>query len=366
MPHRENPFTPTFGEVPAYMAGRSQLIGDMIAAFERSGRSPDLSTVVSGARGTGKTALLSLIAEEARKRGWISVGVTALPGMLEDIEERTLEAAEHLVAPDGESRIAGIGIAQIISVEWERSDRARGNWRTRMNRILDALAETDTGLLITVDEVQSDLDEMIQLAAVYQHFVREGRKAALIMAGLPHSISTLLQDKTVSFLRRSVSHHLGRVDDYEIEDAFAKTVRLGGRAIQKKALDRAVQATNGFPFMMQLVGYRSWEQDPLAAEVTVEHVELGISIAEKELKARVLDSTYRSLSDGDIRFLHAMLADEGESRMADIAARMGVTPSYAGQYRNRLLAHGVIGERRRGVVAFELPAFRDYLAEQES
>ena len=70
----------------------------------------------------------------------------------------------------------------------------------------------------------------------------------------------------------------------------------------------------------------------------------------KELKARVRDSTYRSLSDGDIRFLRAMLADEGESRMADIVARMGVSASYAGQYRNRLLAHGAIGERRRGVV----------------
>ncbi len=103
MPYEENPFTPTFGEVPAYMAGRAQLIGDMITAFERSGRSPDLSTVISGARGTGKTALLSLIAEEARKRGWVAVSVAALPGMLEDIEEERLKPQNTLSLPAGKA-----------------------------------------------------------------------------------------------------------------------------------------------------------------------------------------------------------------------------------------------------------------------
>ena len=58
-------------------------------------------------------------------------------------------------------------------------------------------------MLFTVDEVDPTLDEMVQLAAFYQHFVREGRKVALLMAGLPHNISSLLNNKTVSFLRRS-------------------------------------------------------------------------------------------------------------------------------------------------------------------
>ena len=51
-------------------------------------------------------------------------------------------------------------------------------------------------MLFTVDEVDPTLDEMVQLAAFYQHFVREGRKVALLMAGLPHNISSLLNNKT--------------------------------------------------------------------------------------------------------------------------------------------------------------------------
>lgn len=31
-----NPFTPMFGRVPAYMAGREQIIDDMVLAFEKA------------------------------------------------------------------------------------------------------------------------------------------------------------------------------------------------------------------------------------------------------------------------------------------------------------------------------------------
>ena len=56
----ENPFTPTFGEVPAHMAGRSVVLNDLKRALSSSKRHPNLTTIITGARGTGKTALLSL------------------------------------------------------------------------------------------------------------------------------------------------------------------------------------------------------------------------------------------------------------------------------------------------------------------
>ncbi len=90
---RENPFTPSFGEIPARLAGRDQILYDVTRALESERRRPDLTTIFSGARGTGKTALLALIAEEAERRGWVAVSTTALPGMLEDIEIRARRKA---------------------------------------------------------------------------------------------------------------------------------------------------------------------------------------------------------------------------------------------------------------------------------
>lgn len=45
---------------------------------------------------------------------------------------------------------------------------------------------------------------------------------------------------------------------------------------------------------------------------------------------------------------------------------MGVASNYASQYKRRLLEDGVIGERGRGLVGFDIPAFREFLNEKVS
>ena len=92
-----NPFTPTFGMVPPFMAGRTYIIDDILRALDRGPGDPNLSTIFIGARGTGKTALLSYLSSEAGSHGWIAVSVAAAPGMLEDIYERTKEAAAEFI-----------------------------------------------------------------------------------------------------------------------------------------------------------------------------------------------------------------------------------------------------------------------------
>lgn len=63
-------------------------------------------------------------------------------------------------------------------------------------------------------------------------------------------------------------------------------------------------------------------------------------------------------------FLLAMLPDSGPSKVSEIAKRMGVASNYASQYKRRLLEDGVIGERGRGLVGFDIPAFREFLNEK--
>lgn len=251
-----NPFTPTFGIIPPFMAGREALIEELSSAFSNGLGDPNLCTIVSGARGTGKTALLSFMASEAESQGWITARTTAAEGMLEDILDQALVSARNFLdALDGR-KLSGVSIGQFVSFEWDNEAPRVGNWRTQMNALLDQLAEQDIGLLITVDEVKVTVPEMKRLAQVYQHFVTEGRKVALLMAGLPQAVSALFGDDDVSFLRRARKHVLGRIPDGEIRDALLLTVNEGGRSISAEALDEAVGVIDGFPYMMQLVGYR--------------------------------------------------------------------------------------------------------------
>lgn len=363
-PCPENPFTPSFGEMPLVMAGRQEFLWRMRRALERSNRAPELTTLVSGARGTGKTVLLGYVAELAEERGWISVNVSALPGMLQEILAQAQRKARKALGQKDRLRLTGVGLGDVASLEWEREDQLTSTWRTSMEDVLDALQPEGVGLVITVDEVNPMLDEMVELSSTYQHFVRERRRVALIMADLPYNVDELAGNKSVTFLRRAERERLGRIPHHEIEEAWRRTIAESGRVVGSDATQAATTAIDGFPFMLQLVGYRAWDQSPDSREISYEDVMVGARLARSEMASRVLESTWRELSDGDVAFLAAMLPDATESTMADIAARMGRSRAYAGTYRKRMLQQGIIGERRRGVVGFDLPSFREFLQEK--
>ena len=52
------------------------------------------------------------------------------------------------------------------------------------------------------DAFENDVGELVHLAANYQLFIGEGRKVALVLAGLPKKTTELVDDDRVSFLQR--------------------------------------------------------------------------------------------------------------------------------------------------------------------
>lgn len=357
----ENPFTPVFGKVPPYFAGREHVISDIIAALEHPQNSPDRCSIFVGARGTGKTALLTYFAHEAETRGWISANVTASAGMLDDVLQCAVREATHLIEQKPSRRLTGISVAPLGGIEWENTPDVPANWRDHMSRLLDELAQKEVGLLITVDEVDPSLDEMAQLVTTYQHFVREDRNVVLLMAGLPHRVSALLNGSSTSFLRRAAQHNLGPIPRYEVEQAFRLTVAEGGRSIDEVATQLAVQAIDGFPFMFQLVGYRSWNASADSRQLTKNDVEQGVRLAKEELEDRVFGATLAELSPGDIAFLTAMASLPHPTLQSDIRKKLGKSTSHVSIYKRRLLEAGVIEEPRRGTLIFALPGFGEYV-----
>ncbi|MDD7384400.1 MAG: ATP-binding protein [Actinomycetaceae bacterium] len=360
-----NPFTPTFGVIPEHIAGRSRFLASLRHAFAAPARRLELTTVLYGARGTGKTTLLSVAAQMAQESGWVVARTAALPGMLEDIEQNARRNSSHLIdAPNSYSTTAHVGIGNLAHVDRTATTLGEANWRSRMTDILDQLSEQDVGLLITVDEIDPSLDELIQLVSVYQLFVAEDRKVALLMAGLPGVVSRLLSNKDVSFLRRAQLRHIGRIEDHDVREAFVRTIRDAGRTIDDSALTLAVTASEGFAYLIQLTGYRAWDINPNSTTITLRDMQLGVESARAELESHVVASSYSDLSERDIEFLEAMTRDIGDSKIADITARLGWSSSMVAQYRRRLIEAGVVGERKRGVVGFDLPLLRDYVKKQ--
>ena len=357
----KNPFTPTFGSIPLQLAGRDSVIRDILGGLDNAPGDPNRATIFVGARGVGKTVLLAKIAEEASANGWISVNVNATPDMLEEVLIQIRDNAKEVLTPESLSNITSISIAGVgLSRSVNQSNR-KITWRSEMTSIVKELNEKNIGLLITVDEVDVKVDELRTIITTFQHFVRERRDVALIMAGLPPKVSDLLRDDSISFLRRAFQHQLEAIEESEVRFSMKKTIELAGRTIEKDALSLAVKSTKGFPFMIQLIGYQMWRQRPEIKSISLEDAEEGIVLAQNDLERMIYDTTYRELSDKDIVFLTAMLDDEKQSSISDISIRMNVTSRYAGIYRQRLIEQGIIESAGRGKVAFSLPLFREYM-----
>ena len=92
-----NPFSPDFGHVPVYIAGRRELIQSMERAFSHPTRDPNLTTLLVGARGTGKTILLTALSNLAAQRGWLSLNATALTGMQDELLDQIENQASQFV-----------------------------------------------------------------------------------------------------------------------------------------------------------------------------------------------------------------------------------------------------------------------------
>lgn len=355
-----NPFKPAFGATPAVLAGREQVLADVLEGLDSGPGDPNRTTIFVGPGGSGKTVLLSVLAAEAAQRGWIVAEMTAREGLLGGIVEQIETRAAHLIGPQDATHLTSLG-GFGFSVGVQRDDPPPRSWRATVTSFLDALAERGAGLLVTVDEVDPAVGELVALVADYQHLVREGRQVALVMAGLPGSVLRTLTDRSISFVRRATQRRIGNVPLADAALALRQTVEQAGGVIEDAAATRAAQFTGGFPFLIQLVGYHAWREAGPGSRITVRVTRRAIGAATEAMDRMILETTLAELSPRDVEFLRAMAVDSGASRLDELALRMRTSGANAGQYRRRLIAAGVIESASRGLVRYQLPLLRDYL-----
>ncbi|NLE78759.1 MAG: ATP-binding protein [Rhodococcus sp.] len=362
---RKNPFTPSFGVAPPLLVGRTDLIEDFGIALDEGPGAPGRATIYTGARGVGKTVMLNEAEEQARSRGWLVISETATPGLISRLTLNHLpQLIDAHVRTPTKRRLTGIKLNGLVGVNWETTDAStlQPALRQQISELTDALAEHETGLLITVDEIHRYLtDELRELGTIVQHMFREGRELAFAAAGLPSSINDLLNDDVLTFLRRADRHALGAVQLGHVAEAIRNPIERTGRSISDDACSAAADATSGYPFLIQLVGYHIWRQSPTTTAISDDDVATGIAAARRRVGSLVLEPSLADISDVDRSFLVAMSHDDGPSKTSEIAQRLGVSTTYAGQYRLRLISADLITPAGFGKLTFTMPYLREYL-----
>jgi len=352
-----------FGNVPPILAGRERLIDDVLRVLDNAPGDPNRITIFTGPRGSGKTVLLNKIAEDVEGSGWIAVHTVASLGMLSDIKDQFERKAVEFLPKKAISKITGIQVSG-IGITRETLAVEEPGWRTQIDGYLDVLAKYNVGLLITVDEISTSIDEFISFISVFQFFIRDKRNIALLMAGLSNEVMQMYQEKSISFIRRAFMRKLKPIGLAEVRAAIKKTVELTGRTIETAALKKAAESTVGFAFLIQLVGYHAFNQSQRKAIATSD-VDAAIIDAREDMEYMIVDASLKDLSDTDKKFLVAMLVDEEDSRVADIAKRLGSSSSTVSHYKRRLINQGILHEVGRGKVAFSMPMLKTLMIEKQ-
>lgn len=361
-----NPFKPTAGATPPLLVGRQPILDSFQESLDDGPGAPYLLQLMTGARGVGKTVMLTELGDIALKNGWIVIHVTAGTGMLQQIARRARNHRQELGTPDRHQVKNSWKIKTPIAElgrETETPTSKDNTWADEISTLLDVLDVQGTGVCITVDEIHSlDIELMQELAGEIQLLIREGRRISLIMAGLPRAVEELLagDNRPTTFLRRAERPKIADVPVPEVADSFLQIVTDGGRSMSDDLAMECAKATNGYPFMIQLVGYHTWRQTG-KGPITEEHVSSGIAAAQARLGSLVHEPALADLSAVDRTFLVVMAQDNGPSRVKDIAQRMGKDSGFVSVYRDRLIKAGMIRATGHGLVDFEAPYLREYL-----
>src|SRR5699024_1212356 len=151
-------------------------------------------------------------------------------------------------------RITGVGVGG-FSVQTELPPEQQTGWRQLGEQLLTLLDAQGTGLAITLDEIHgANRDELAQLAASVQHFIRAGLPVALVFAGLPAAVSDLLDEGVATFLRRADRIDLHAAAIADVEASYLEVFAALPHRIDPSLLRVAAEATGGYPFLIQLIG----------------------------------------------------------------------------------------------------------------
>lgn len=370
-----NPFKPTAGKMPPILIGRQGVIDVFLESLENGAGAPGRLMLIMGQRGYGKTVMLTELSRLASDEGWDVISDTASIGLCDRLVSAldTRTARIQKATFDPSVMVAGVASLSMGRVDFASTVTAL-DLRQSIEKRLKKLPR-GKGILFTIDETQAaSLDELESLATAVQHVVRdqdltdvpdnEKKGIAFAFAALPSLMDEVLNNKILTFLRRSLHVRLEGVTLLDARDAYLETVAESGKTISLELAERAAAATDGYPYMIQLVGYYMWQSAHRRGSTEIEDIDVaqGIADALTAFGDAVCAPVLSGLTAPQRNFLESMAAISVDGAEVDgIAMKAGKSSSWASKYRRTLIDAQVIEPDGRGRVKFAIPHLGEYL-----
>lgn len=347
-----NPFSPSAGFAPPQLVDRESILFEFERALEDGPGSEGRFVRISGERGMGKTVLLEAMATRAAGRGWNTVTCEANEDCAAYVHDRLEDLADTALDE------VSLGLGPISATL-----KARDLSTVTLRRLFEIYFERGGApLFLALDEVQDGFAS--QLRAVVQAARASygaGQEIFIALAGLPSMIEKARGTRGLTFLHRALGRNLGPLDLDRVRDSYAATFADQGLQITAEALAQLTEATEGHPYMMQILGRRLWDIWDEAGRTIMgpQEVSKAIQAAEPTFQDAVSDVMVGECSERERQFLRCLLALGGHARTSQVAEAMGYADTEtssaaqkASMVRRSLIQKGLIGAPQRGFVAF--------------
>lgn len=370
-----NPFKPTAGKMPPILIGRQSIIDDFKEGLENGAGAPGRLMLITGQRGYGKTVMLTELGRVAKDAGWEVISETASEGMCDRLVSALVRPGMKL---RGVNVQPSIGVSGILNASLGGAsfsvDQVALTLREVVNQRL-AKMPRDKGIVFTIDEAQAaSMADMVALATTIQHVIRDEdmrdvsdsdkHGVAFVFAALPSLMDELLHERVLTFLRRSVQHDLGLVAYPDVRSAYIEVVREGGLAIDSEVAELAAEASDGYPYMIQLVGYYMWRAAEVRGSKEIE--EADVIQGKKDALVLFDDAVCAPLFDGltaaQKLFVKAVAKEAPQpAKVSEIANRAHRSASWVSKYRASLIKERVVESAGYGLVRLSASHLAEYV-----
>ncbi len=330
-----NPFILTFGREPINFIPRIDYIQEVKDNFYSETR-PNQVFMITGVRGTGKTVLLSKLAKEFEKnRDWIVVDLNPERDMLNSLASQIYNNSKvkHLfLKAKFNFSFNGIG----LSVE---NDKPSDDIESIISKMVEYLSEKDIKLLITIDDAANNQNIKV-FAHTFQALLRKDYKVFMLMTGLYENISSIQNNKSLTFLSRVPKLILKPLNMPAIKDSYEEIFNIDSDTAVKMS-----KLTEGYAYAYQVLGYLMWEEEEKKISKKL------LSQFDHYLSEFVYDKIWEGLSEKEINIIIKISRNE----------TLDMKPNEISVYRDRLIKYGVLESRQRGKLSFALPRFKEYI-----
>jgi len=375
-----NPYSPGAGVPPPELAGREGILQDAENIIKRvkNGHATQ-SQILLGLRGVGKTVLLNRIDQIAENLGcetsiFEADMDRALPQLLTQQLHRLLLKLDRRKRMGDEVKKAFSllqAFAAIFRVHMGEFQvgvagaTATGDLSIDLTDLLVAIGEAakarNTVAVILVDEVQYIAKDDLGALIMALHKISQ-RKLPLLFfgAGLPQ-LAQLAGDAKSYSERLFTYPEVGPLGSEAARSALVEPARREGVEYDAEALETILQETEGYPFFLQVWGSHVW-QAAKGSPITVSNARKASKSAVAALDEGFFKVRFERLTERQQQYARAMAEFGNEpANSTAVANLLGMTVKKAAPVRDEVIKKGMAYSPKRGLVAFTVPKFDEYM-----